>query len=91
MTEHECDDALTRLYEYLDNELDESTRSHIEEHLQKCSPCLEAFDFEAELRKVIADRSQERVSADLRSRILAALEQCSVEPAHDVDPLAPEP
>lgn len=91
MTEHNCDDALIRLYEYLDNELDEETRAHVEVHLKECSPCLEAFDFEAELWRVIADRAQERVPEDLRGRILSAIHQCDVSGGNNEDPLDPTP
>jgi len=76
MSDHTCDEALTDLYQYLDNELNEEARSVVERHLSGCSPCLEAFDFEAELRKVIRDRSQERVPDDLRAKVLAALAAC---------------
>ncbi len=76
MSDHTCNDALTDLYQYLDHELDTETRAIVERHLSSCSPCLEAFDFEAELRKVIRDRSQERVPDELRAKVLAALAAC---------------
>lgn len=85
---HGCDDALTKLYEYLDNELDENLRAQIEAHLAECSPCLEAFDFEAELRRVIADRCQERVPEELRRRILSVLSECDLSTSALYDPLA---
>ncbi len=79
MTEHNCDDALGDLYRFLDNELDEETRAHVEQHLRDCSPCLEAFDFEAELRVMIRDRSRERIPDALRARVLEALNRLDVE------------
>ena len=84
MSDHTCDDALKDLQIYLDGELDEALRMRIEVHLRGCSPCLEAFDFEAELRRVIADRSRDRCPEALRQRILAELERCAAEePAAD--------
>ncbi|HBX78841.1 MAG TPA: mycothiol system anti-sigma-R factor [Acidimicrobiaceae bacterium] len=74
MSEH-CDEALNQLYIYLDSELTEEHRATIEAHLRECSPCLEAFDFEAELRKVIAHRCRDRVPEELRSRIESVLHQ----------------
>jgi len=44
--------------------------ARVEFHLQRCSPCLEAYDFEAELRKVIVAKCEESVPGDLRQRIL---------------------
>jgi len=69
-----CDNALAELYIYLDGQMDAEARERVEAHLKECSPCLEAFDFEAELRRVIADRCRDRVPDGLRQRILAALE-----------------
>jgi len=81
MTEHNCDDALGDLYRFLDHELDDETREHVERHLRDCSPCLEAFDFEAELRVMIRDRSRERIPEALRARVLEALNRLDVETA----------
>ncbi len=74
MDEENCDEALTELYRFLDDELDDTTRVHIELHLDGCSTCLEAFDFEIELRRVIRSRCQERVPDELRARVLQAIE-----------------
>jgi mycothiol system anti-sigma-R factor len=68
-----CDGYLSELYLYLDRELDDATRLSIEVHLRQCSPCLEAFDFESDLRRVIADRCRDRVPDALRSRVSDAL------------------
>jgi mycothiol system anti-sigma-R factor len=76
MTEHTCEDALSELYRYIDGELDDATRVRISAHLDNCSPCLEAFDFEVELRRVVASRCQERVPDELRDRILNVLRTC---------------
>jgi mycothiol system anti-sigma-R factor len=72
-----CEEALVALYSFLDGELTESKRIEIRHHLDDCSPCLEVFDFEAELRMVIRERCREKVPESLRSRIadrLAAAE-----------------
>lgn len=73
----ECREALDVLYHYLDGELDEQRRSTIRYHLERCSPCLEAFDFEAELKVVIAQRCRESVPESLRSRVADALAQAN--------------
>jgi mycothiol system anti-sigma-R factor len=79
MDTHDCNDALTELERYLDRELDAETLVSIEAHLRSCSPCLEAFDFQAELRKVVARGCKERVPDGLRTRILDALQACAGE------------
>ncbi|MDQ6697198.1 MAG: mycothiol system anti-sigma-R factor [Actinomycetota bacterium] len=70
----DCTETIHELYEYLDGELTEDKRRHIEQHLNDCSPCYEAFDFEAELRMVIRRRCTEAVPDQLRQRIARALE-----------------
>lgn len=66
-----CHDAVERLYEYLDGELDGATVTRIEVHLRRCSPCLEAYDFHDELRQVIRSKCAKCMPADLRDRLLA--------------------
>jgi mycothiol system anti-sigma-R factor len=77
---HRCDDALADLYLFLDGELDAAAIAHIRMHLEDCSPCFEAFDFEAELRTVVAARCQDDVPEPLRQRVLDALTEAGVDP-----------
>jgi mycothiol system anti-sigma-R factor len=75
MAEGNCDDALHELYEFLDGQLDDARRRRIQRHLDDCPPCYEAFDFEVELRLVIAKKCHETVPEHLKQRIADALEQ----------------
>lgn len=50
----DCNDTLRELEQFLDQELSESVRAEIHGHLEGCPDCLQAFDFHAELRMVIA-------------------------------------
>ena len=69
----DCNDAIHRLYHFLDGELTDGRRQEIRRHLDDCSPCLEAFDFEAELRLMIAAKCRDDVPEQLRIRIAAAI------------------
>jgi mycothiol system anti-sigma-R factor len=73
----ECQEALDTLYHFLDGELTEVRRLEIQQHLDRCSPCLEAFDFEAELKIVIARRCRDQVPESLRSRVASALAEAA--------------
>ena len=75
----DCDDAVHRLYHFLDGELDDERRAHLQRHLDECLPCLEAFDFEAELRQVIAMKCRDQVPESLRLRIAAAIHHESLQ------------
>ena len=69
----DCDDALLRVYEYLDGEMTMWRRRAITRHLDECPPCLQGFSFEVELRRVIVSKCSEEVPDALRSRIAQAL------------------
>jgi mycothiol system anti-sigma-R factor len=70
----DCNDTLRELYLFLDGELTDEDRAHITQHLDDCSPCLEAYDFEAELRLVVKSRCTDQVPESLRARIARAIE-----------------
>jgi mycothiol system anti-sigma-R factor len=69
----DCEEAIHTLYHYLDGELTEVRRVEIRHHLDDCLPCLEAFDFEAELRIVIARKCRDEVPESLRERVAKAI------------------
>lgn len=69
----DCGQVIHRLYHFLDGELTDARRAEIRSHLDACGPCLEAFDFEAELRQMIAARCRDRVPEHLRDRVAAAI------------------
>jgi mycothiol system anti-sigma-R factor len=69
-----CDETIERLYFYLDGELTEERRVEIARHLDMCGPCVGAYGFESELRKVIANRCKDHVPDALIVRVAAALE-----------------
>ncbi len=73
----DCQDALHTLYHYLDGELTDDRRQAIRRHLDQCSPCLHAFDFEAELKVVIARSCRDQVPDHLREKIAKALSEAS--------------
>ncbi|MCB1039713.1 MAG: mycothiol system anti-sigma-R factor [Acidimicrobiales bacterium] len=71
----DCNQTLRELYQFLDGQLTDDDRLHIQRHLDDCSPCLEAFDFEAELRLVVKSRCVDQVPEALRARIAKAIER----------------
>jgi mycothiol system anti-sigma-R factor len=71
----DCTNSLHELYAFLDGELTDDRRIHIQAHLDGCQPCYEAYDFEAELRIVIKSRCVDQVPEALRARIAQALER----------------
>ena len=70
-----CDETIERLYFYLDGELTEERRIEISRHLDMCGPCVGAYGFESELRRVVANRCKDHVPEALIGRVAEALRQ----------------
>jgi mycothiol system anti-sigma-R factor len=68
-----CDHAIERVYHYLDGQLTMWKRRAITRHLDECPPCARGFDFEVEIRRVVAVRCRDEAPEHLRRRIAAAL------------------
>ena len=52
----DCNETLRELEAFLDNELKPETHVAIRAHLEGCPDCLQAFDFHAELKIVVAQK-----------------------------------
>ena len=70
-----CREALHRVYDFLDGEMTPERRDQIARHLDKCAPCLKAFGFETEIRKLVADRCRDSVPEELKVRIAAVIDR----------------
>lgn len=68
-SENDCAAMLARLYTYLDGELTDERREHIQHHLDGCPTYFSAFDFEAELRIIVANRLRSHVPPALVERV----------------------
>jgi len=68
-----CDETIAKLYFYLDGELTEQRRVEIARHLDLCGPCVGAYGFETELRKLVQSRCHDHVPDELRARVADAL------------------
>ena len=55
----DCEYTIHQVYFYLDGELTVYRRWQITRHLNRCPPCKHGFDFELELRQVVADRCRD--------------------------------
>ena len=73
-TDVDCEESVHVLYHFLDGELTPERRDQIAHHLDQCSPCVEVFGFETEIRRLVADRCRDQVPDQLRTRIAAAID-----------------
>jgi mycothiol system anti-sigma-R factor len=70
-----CRDCVRALNPYLDRELSEEDIVQVREHLVACSGCLQMFQFEESLRRLVRVRCQEQAAPQsLRERITLSLQ-----------------
>ena len=71
----DCNETLREMQAFLDGELTEDATLVLHAHLEGCQDCLQAFDFQAELKAVIAEKCRrDQMPAGLLSRIEQCLE-----------------
>jgi len=69
----DCNDTLRELEAFLDNELTGDTLHAIRSHLDGCMDCLQAFDFHAELKIVVAKKCR---NDEMPPGLLAKIANC---------------
>jgi hypothetical protein len=87
-----CNETLRELQTYLDGELPDDMKYVVDEHLLECSDCMQAFDFHAELKLVIATKCKTEA---MPPALLGRIEACfGIEAdeflATDLDELDPD-
>ena len=73
LTMANCKQTIRELDAFLDGELPTDVREHIHEHLNDCTDCLQAFDFEAELKQAIRRKCR---NDELPPGLLGRIEMC---------------
>jgi anti-sigma factor (TIGR02949 family) len=69
----DCNETIRELEAFLDKELSTEGHEAIHAHLEGCTDCLQAFDFHAELRTVIATKCR---NDEMPAGLLSRIEQC---------------
>ena len=64
-----CEEALGKLFEFLDSELPEEDGDRIREHLAYCEPCLAEYDIEEHVRALVRRSCSECAPVELHVRI----------------------
>ena len=72
-----CEDALSRIYEYLDGELDGVTHEEVDRHFRVCARCYPHLQLEQAFRDALhrAVETQEAAPPELRNRVLELMEE----------------
>lgn len=69
-----CDEALDRLYEFIDQELPPEDLARIGEHLHDCPPCEAEQRINEKIKALVGCCPMEVAPGELRQRILALIE-----------------
>ena len=65
----DCEEAIRKMLEYLDNELEHQDHESLEEHLNSCRSCFSRMEFEKRLKEMVKTVPKEKVPDDLQERI----------------------
>ena len=77
----DCNETLRELETFLDGELTPDVLAEMRAHLGDCPSCLEAFDFHAELKAVIAQKCRnDTLPPALATRIRACFGEDTAPP-----------
>ena len=70
----DCDMAIQKLWDYLDEELDDQRMAEVRRHLEECSECLPHAEFgEKFLSALNKVRERHLMPVEARAQIMAAL------------------
>ena len=70
-----CEEAVRRLWEYLDGTLGEAEHEAIEQYLSFCRRCCGEAEFAEELRKFLRAAADVELPDDVRARLTATLDE----------------
>jgi len=73
MSGKQCDEALLRLYEYIDRELPADDLSRITDHLNDCPPCSAELRVNVKIKALVGGTTQETAPEELRAKILETI------------------
>jgi mycothiol system anti-sigma-R factor len=65
----DCEEALRRLFDYLDAELTGEPQREMQQHLERCRSCFSRVEFEKRLKAYTAQLGEEPVPPDVEQRI----------------------
>jgi anti-sigma factor (TIGR02949 family) len=69
-----CQEAVKRLTEFLDHELNPEEEAQVQRHIEKCHGCFTRFHFEETLLRTIRERAAAiRAPSALREKILGLI------------------
>jgi mycothiol system anti-sigma-R factor len=75
----DCSAVLSRVFTFIDNELDQAGCEEIQHHLDECGPCLARYDLERTVKALVARSCSEKAPEGLRQRVQLSIRQVQIE------------
>lgn len=75
----DCQQALEKLYLFIDHEIDNASCDEIQAHLDGCSDCLTEFDLERIVKQLVSRSCAEQAPEPLRQKVLYSIRTVSVQ------------
>ncbi len=75
-----CSEAVHRLWDYLENQVDSEDRIRVEEHLALCRRCCGEAEFAVALRDLLHSTTAPELPADVERHLNGFLDQLGKEP-----------
>ena len=70
----DCDMAIQKLWDYLDQELDDQKMAEVRRHLEECSSCVPHAEFSEKFLTALNDvRQRHLMPSEARAQVMAAL------------------
>ncbi|WP_291377539.1 mycothiol system anti-sigma-R factor [Demequina sp.] len=73
MTKRQCQEAVDRLFEFIDGELTDEELLRIGAHLKECPPCEAELRINEKIRLLVSQAHGEKAPHQLRERVLSTL------------------
>lgn len=70
-----CEDVLSKLYDYLDSEVDGPTAEDINHHLHHCRECFSRAEFEEMLRNKVIEAGESQAPEDVKARLASLIKR----------------
>jgi anti-sigma factor (TIGR02949 family) len=65
----DCEEALSRLFEFIDHELNPVHNHEMDEHMSRCRSCYSRLEFEKRLREHLKGATQEKAPDELHNKV----------------------
>lgn len=75
MIKYDCPDMMELLVDYLEGDLPEDAREHLESHLEGCPPCLNYLESYRKTGDLCREALKKKMPVEMKSRLRGFLEK----------------